>query len=60
MRAREELSAEDQQRVDEVTSSGIHSVERRPFRPIYMMVMLFVVTTVLLGLAILLERTVIP
>ena len=60
VRAREDLSPEDQQRVDEVTSSGIHSVERKPFRPIYMMVMLLVVTTSLMGLAILLERLVIP
>jgi hypothetical protein len=60
VRAREDLSPEDQRRVDEVTRSGIHSVERKPFRPIYMMVMLLIVTTVLMGLAILLERLVVP
>jgi hypothetical protein len=60
MRTREELSPEDQRRVDEVTSTGIHSVERKPFRPIYLMLMLLVVTTLLSGIAILLQRLVIP
>jgi hypothetical protein len=60
MRTRDELSPEDQQRVDEVTTTGIHSVERKPFRPIYMMLMLLAVTTALSVLAIFLARLVVP
>ena len=60
MRKHDEISPEDQQRVDLITSTGIHSVERKPFRPLYMMIMLIVVTLTLMGLAVLLEKTVIP
>ena len=35
-----QLSAEDQARVDKYLSSPIHSVERKPFKPWIMMVML--------------------
>jgi len=41
------LKPEDQQRVDEFISRGINSVERKPFRPGLMMLMLIGVVTVL-------------
>lgn len=41
------LKPEDQQRVDEFISRGINSVERKPFRPGLMMVLLIGVVTVL-------------
>lgn len=37
------LYPEDQKKVDEVVSSGIHSVERKPFRPGRLLIMLIVV-----------------
>ena len=40
MRREDEISEEDRARVAKVTTSGIHSVERKPFRPLYMMLML--------------------
>ena len=36
------LSAEDLQRVERYLSSPVHSVERKPFRPWFMMLMLLV------------------
>ena len=60
MRKPEELSAEDRQRVEQVTQSGIHSVERKPFRPWLMMLMLLVVVTVFSVTAIVLEKLYIP
>lgn len=44
------LYPEDQARVDSILHSGYNSVERKPFRPIYMMVMLNVVVVALLFL----------
>jgi hypothetical protein len=44
------LYPEDQAKVDEVISRGIHSVERKPFRPMRLMIMLIVVV---MGLSIL-------
>jgi len=43
-----------------VTSSGIHSVERKPFRPLYMMLMLTAVTVLLSVIAVVIERIYIP
>jgi hypothetical protein len=60
MRSRDELSPEDQRRVDEFTHSGIHSVERRPFRPLLLMVILMVVVTLLSVLAIVIQKHTIP
>jgi hypothetical protein len=60
MRKPEELSPEDRQRVEEYTHSGIHSVERKPFRPWLMMLLLLVVTTLLSVIAVVLERLYIP
>jgi uncharacterized membrane protein len=42
-----ELRPEDQQRVNEFLKRGVNSVERKPFRPVLLMVMLIVVVTAL-------------
>ena len=56
MRKPEELSPEDQQRVDEVTHTGIHSVERKPFRPLLLVLLLLIVTSVLSIVSIVIDR----
>ena len=38
------LKPEDQAKVDEFCSKGVNSVERRPFKPFRMMLMLIAVT----------------
>ena len=38
-----ELRPEDQARVDAFLKRGVNSVERKPFRPIYLMILLIVV-----------------
>jgi hypothetical protein len=45
------LYPEDQARVDSVLHSGYNDVERKPFRPLYMMILLNVVTIALLFLS---------
>ncbi len=60
MRREDEISEEDRARVNKVTTSGIHSVERKPFRPFYMMLMLTVVTLLLSVVAIVIEKMYIP
>ncbi len=50
------LSPEDQARVDKFTSSGINSVERKPFRPIRLMLFLVLVVSSLSLVSILLSR----
>lgn len=60
MRREDEISEEDRARVARVTSSGIHSVERKPFRPLYMMLMLTAVIVLLSVVAIVIERMYIP
>jgi hypothetical protein len=60
MRTEDEISEEDRARVARVTSSGIHSVERKPFRPLYMMLMLTAVTILLSVIAVVIERIYIP
>jgi cell division protein FtsX len=60
MRNPEDLSTEDRQRVEEYTRTGIHSVERKPFRPWLMMLMLLVVVTLLSVIAVVLEKLYIP
>jgi len=45
------LCPEDQARVDEYLRTGHNDVERKPFRPLYMMIMLNVVTIGLLALS---------
>jgi len=44
------LSPEDQAKVDEFVSTGINSVERKPFRPLRLLLVLLVIVT---GLSIL-------
>lgn len=41
------LYPEDQKKVDEFVSRGVNSVERKPFRPVLLLVMLIVVVTLL-------------
>lgn len=60
MRREDEISEEDRARVAKVTTSGIHSVERKPFRPLYMMLMLTAVTALLSVIAVVIERIYIP
>ena len=50
------LSAEDQAKVDQYVSSGIHSVERKPFRPLRLLIILVVVVSGLSALSLLLAR----
>ncbi len=45
------LYPEDQARVDSVLNKGYNDVERKPFRPLYMMIMLNVVIVALLVLS---------
>ena len=51
-----QLSEEDRRRVEEVTGSGIHSVPRKPFRPLLLLGVIVLVTTSLTVVSILLER----
>jgi hypothetical protein len=39
------LYPEDQAKVDEFIKRGVNSVERKPFRPLWLLVMLIVVVT---------------
>ena len=39
------LSQEDQNRVDGFLARGVNSVERRPFRPVFLIVVLIAVVT---------------
>jgi len=41
------LHPEDQARVDAFISQGVNSVERKPFRPLRLLIMLLVVVTAL-------------
>lgn len=50
------LSPEDQARVDKFVSSGIHSVERKPFRPLRLLLFLLVVVSSLSVLSLILAR----
>lgn len=46
-----QLSAEDQARVDDFIRSGYNDVERKPFRPMMLLLFLFIVVSALGGLA---------
>lgn len=46
------LYPEDQARVDEYLRSGYNDVERKPFRPLYMMILLITVTISFSGIAV--------
>ena len=50
------LSPEDQARVDKFISSGVNSVERKPFRPLRLLLILLVIVSSLTGLSLLLAR----
>lgn len=50
------LSPEDQARVDEYLRTGYNDVERKPFRPYYMMIMWNVVVIGFLALSVWLVR----
>jgi Protein of unknown function (DUF3094) len=54
------LHPEDQQRVDAFTSTGIHSVPRKPFRPLLLLGVILAVTTAMTVLSIAIERMYIP
>ena len=54
------LNPEDQQRVDAFTSTGIHSVPRKPFRPLLLLAVILVFTTAMTVLSIVIERMYIP
>ena len=43
--ASQPLSQEDQNRVDGFLGRGVNSVERRPFRPVFLIVILIAVVT---------------
>jgi hypothetical protein len=60
MRREDEISEEDRERVARVINSGIHSVERKPFRPLYMMLMVLAVMTALSVLSVVIEKMYIP
>lgn len=51
-----QLSDEDMARVREYLSSPIHTVERKPFRPLLMMIMLIVVMSTFSIISILIAR----
>ncbi len=50
------LTPEDQAKVDKFVSTGINSVERKPFRPFRLLLFLVVVVSCLSGLSLLLAR----
>ena len=50
------LSPEDQARVDEYVSTGIRAVERKPFRPLRLLLFLVVIVSGLTGLSLLLAE----
>jgi hypothetical protein len=51
------LSPEDQAKVDEFVSTGIHSVERKPFRPLRLLFFLIVVVSSLSVISLILARS---
>ncbi len=50
------LSEQDLERVRKVTTSGIHSVERKPFRPFRLMLFIVAVMTALSLFSVLLSK----
>ncbi len=51
------LSSEDQAKVDEFVSSGINAVERKPFRPLRLLLILVIMVSLLTGLSLLLAES---
>ena len=60
MATRTELNVEDQRRVDEFVSTGIHSVQRKPFRPLVLLLIIVAATTCMTVLSIVIEKLYIP
>ena len=56
MSEEKQLSDEDQARVDEYLSTGYNDTERKPFRPLRMMVLLVVVVSSLSVLSLVIAR----
>ncbi len=50
------LAPEDQARVDKFVSSGVNSVERKPFRPVRLLLFLLIVVSSLSAISLLLSR----
>ncbi|WP_226646974.1 DUF3094 family protein [Microbulbifer variabilis] len=55
--SQKKLSEEDQARVDHYLQSGVNQVERKPFRPWLLFVMLLVVLTLLSLISVLIAKT---
>ena len=53
---RRKLSEEDQTRVNEYLSTSINQVERKPFRPLWLLFWLWVVVTALGGVSLIFGR----
>jgi hypothetical protein len=51
------LYPEDQKKVDEFITRGVNSVDRKPFRPLLLMIMLVAVVTSLSALSLILARS---
>lgn len=51
-----QLSDEDMARVEQVLHSGYNDTERKPFRPLRMMVLLLLVVSFLSGISVLIAR----
>ncbi|MGQ9425744.1 DUF3094 family protein [Gilvimarinus sp. F26214L] len=54
--ANSKLSPEDQARVDEVVKTGYNDVERKPFRPLYLLLILYLIVSALGGLSYLIGK----
>jgi len=54
------LHPEDQQRVDVITSTGIHAVSRKPFRPLVLLLVVLGATTAMTLISIAIARMYIP
>jgi len=54
--ATKKLSDQDQALVDEYNSTGYNDIERRPFRPLLLLVALVVVLSFLSGVSLLIAR----
>jgi hypothetical protein len=57
MTSEPKLSPEDQARVDVFVSSGVNSVERKPFRPFRLLLILVVMVSSLSALSLMLARS---
>jgi len=60
MERKKELSPHDQRLVDQFTSTGIHSVERKPFKPWLLVLLVMASMTAMTIISIAIERMYIP